>query len=443
MAILNPILNDRLQGDGAFAGIRASLNRLAMIVGNIRGGNGVNVWQRGNEIVIEVADSAAPMSPFKVYQSTDAEGDAAWRTVRVHSGTINGIHPDGDGDTHYSDDTDVDESGDVVTLKTDMELEADSTYYIVAVQTRDTSDWSLADTYLFFVSDAEGPAFPGQSDFDADGLPTDEERSDVFRNAYYRTIGTVITGSDDEAADDYQELTINQLVTSNIETGFAAPDHQWEPVVTVDDPDAPMGDATLTVQSTDDDAHAGDLLEPGGQVQSVDAYSEGYTPETAISGWLQVSITTATGDVTAEVVTEDPSGDIDPYDTTTAVLVFPLFEMDDAGGLTEHQAGDISLAGLISFADKDDTPKEITPDEGTNGAAENHNAAKDDHSHKLDLTTTGFDGLDGEVNITVVTSYSAGSYTFTTRDLTFKNGLLTANAEGTPIVLSTTECSGT
>ena len=60
MAILNPILNDRLQGDGAFAGIRASLNRLAMIVGNIRGGNGVNVWQRGNEIVIEADGSTLP-----------------------------------------------------------------------------------------------------------------------------------------------------------------------------------------------------------------------------------------------------------------------------------------------------------------------------------------------------------------------------------------------
>lgn len=59
MSILNPNLNDRLQGDGAFAGIRASLNRLAMIVGNIRGGNGVNVWQRGNEIVIE-ADGSLP-----------------------------------------------------------------------------------------------------------------------------------------------------------------------------------------------------------------------------------------------------------------------------------------------------------------------------------------------------------------------------------------------
>ena len=59
MALRNPSLRDNLRGGGIFSPVAQHLSKLGELVGNIRGGNGVNVWQRGNEIVIE-ADATLP-----------------------------------------------------------------------------------------------------------------------------------------------------------------------------------------------------------------------------------------------------------------------------------------------------------------------------------------------------------------------------------------------
>ena len=78
MAFGNPSSHDNLRGGGIFSPVARHLSKLGELVGNIRGGNGVNVWQRGNEIVIE-ADAALP--------------------VFTGSGWINGIATTGMNDT--------------------------------------------------------------------------------------------------------------------------------------------------------------------------------------------------------------------------------------------------------------------------------------------------------------------------------------------------------
>ena len=389
------------------------------------------------------------ISPWTVYASPDATGDAAWRTVRVHSGTINGHHPQSAAADKYSDDTDYMEDGTTPNAADmDMVLDANSTYYICAVQTRftttgSTDRWGIDETYLFFSSDTDAD-FPGQGEFDDSGNPTSAEKPDVFRNAYYRTIAIITTGSDDIEADDGHDLLILPIVAENLTTDFVKPSRQWEAILTIDDANDPNGAATVTVQDGVDADHAGNILGPYGDKTQADSATQAYEYGTAAHAWLTVTVDVASGSLTDEIAFEDPSSDADPYNTNgdqTAVLVFPLFDIDAEALITPFQDGDISLQGIVIFADAEDTPKDITADESDNGTVPD--VARADHTHKLDLTDTGFDGLAGTLTLTVLTGYSAGSYTFTTTDLTIVNGLITAYADGTPIVLSTTECSGT
>ena len=100
--------------------------------------------------------------PFTVYPSPDATGTAAWRTVRVHAGTINDKNPRTKGDDSFSDDTDLNSDGTAKAHDMDMVLDAQTDYFVVLVQTRKTSDWSVDKTYLFFVEDET----PGTDPFD-------------------------------------------------------------------------------------------------------------------------------------------------------------------------------------------------------------------------------------------------------------------------------------
>jgi hypothetical protein len=173
------------------------------------------------------------MAPWTVYPAPGS----TWNTVRVHAGKINDLHPVKWGTNSRSDDT--------ATNATDMDmaLDAGKTYFIVAVQTRRTASgegynaWDIHRTYLFFTDDA--PAFPGAAAPEGDDVP------DIFRNAYYRTVAKVVVGSDDEEAEDYQQLTITQVLDADLVTSFAPPGY-WEPVVTADDPDNVGDDEWIT-----------------------------------------------------------------------------------------------------------------------------------------------------------------------------------------------------
>ena len=174
--------------------------------------------------------AAAEMNPWTPYVSPDAgknsdgtPNPAAWRTVRIHGGKIDGVNPRSNGDDSLSDDTDLD---------------ASATTYIVAVQTRhvDTVAAVEADpeadppveasaghnagdiisTYLFFTTDT--PPFPGWS------ATLGAEIPDIFRNAFFRTIAKIVTGSeDDPEADGYHRLTIFQGPDAHLTTGFTLP----------------------------------------------------------------------------------------------------------------------------------------------------------------------------------------------------------------------------
>lgn len=53
MATKNPSLRDDLKGNGSWNSVAEQLNKLARMVGNMRGTNGVEVLQRSSEIVID------------------------------------------------------------------------------------------------------------------------------------------------------------------------------------------------------------------------------------------------------------------------------------------------------------------------------------------------------------------------------------------------------
>lgn len=340
--------------------------------------------------IIRALGPGAPLSPWTVYASPDAVGTGAWRTVRVHSGTIDGVHPRSAGDDSFSDDTDLDGTGKPQAAEMDMELSAGKRYFIVAVQTRLKVDgtgsgkkaWDIDKTFLFFAEATES-AFPGQATFDSEGKATTEEQSNIFRNAYYRTIAVVTVGSDTVGAGDYHKLKIVQVVSENIVDGFVKPAHEWEPVITIDDPNDPNGSASIKVQNGTDADHAGNVLGLDGTVTQVDSIEEVYTPQTALSAWLKVSVTVADGSLEAEVVTTDPSAEADPFNTTTAVLIFPLFKLESSGSVAQYESGDINLQGLLEFADSPDFPYNISPEEGDAGTSKH--PAREDHSHKLDL----------------------------------------------------------
>lgn len=171
-------------------------------------------------------------TPWEVYVSPDAEGSAAWRTVRVHNGTVDGFHPRSADDESFSDDTDVDENGEAKAPEMDMGLAPNTTYSLVLEMRRHTQDenganaWDPFQPFIYFSS--ESPAFSGQFALNGGEVP------DIYRNVYFRTIATVKVGSqDDEEAEDYRKLTITQILTDHITTCFVKPTI-WEPVVTVE-----------------------------------------------------------------------------------------------------------------------------------------------------------------------------------------------------------------
>lgn len=79
MAIRNPLVKDYTQGAGAFGTISAQLNKLAQILGNIRGVHGVKVFQRGHEILIDGGVRTAVVSVFvgwRLWESKDWDKSA-------------------------------------------------------------------------------------------------------------------------------------------------------------------------------------------------------------------------------------------------------------------------------------------------------------------------------------------------------------------------------
>jgi hypothetical protein len=128
------------------------------------------------------------------------------------------------------------------------------------------------------------------------------------------------------------------------------------------------------VNGDDDAEKAGSVWSPSGTETLLD--SEWHTYSGAVSGWLKVSVTVADGSMEAEIVTSEPTAD--PFNTTTAVFVFPLFSISTDGSVTEFQSSDISLEGLLSFDDSDPADLGEAAEPGSAGSP-----ARADHVHKV------------------------------------------------------------
>ena len=216
---------------------------------------------------------ASTLNPWQIIVSPDAEGTAAWRTVRVHSGTINAVHPKGDGSFNYSDDTDVDENGDAQNC--DIELDASKTTWIVLVQSRGT-EFEIDETHI--ITSTDTAPFVGYPE------------TDIFRNVTYRVIGKVTTTAD--TGNNAKQLTIDQTLTDNLATNYTAP-LAWEPCVMASDIDAPAANdwkkVTLCVAG---------YLSPEIVITDVDETFTLTTGETNYL-YLKVTLNTTTGYMTS------------------------------------------------------------------------------------------------------------------------------------------------
>ena len=142
-----------------------------------------------------------------------------------------------------------------------------------------------------------------------------------------------------EAADGEQEW-----VGGLKDTGGASPEwHPWR-FVTQDTTDSLQWGLT---DSGADGTRAGRVLAPGGAATEVDSEWNDYTEGEAVSGWLKVTCSYASGLLTvddAEIVTEEPTAD--PFNATAPIFVWPLFDLFADGTFTEYQTSDISMEGL-------------------------------------------------------------------------------------------------
>ncbi len=247
--------------------------------------------------------TATTRPPWKVYASPDATGTAAWRTVRVHAGTINDVHPRTKGAGFYSDDTDT------TAASMDMVLDASSTYYIVAVQTRHTANgsgfsiWDMDKTYLYCTKTA--PAFPGHYQPAAADVP------DIYRNAYFRCVAKAETAAD--TGDGAKVLTITQILDANLVAPFTPPAF-WEPVIVVANPDTPGANEWRTAK-----IYAAGFLTPSVAITGIG------TAQTFAAGatgllWLAYTLDTGTGEATAVALA---SGTTLPTPTTPAPGLAP------------------------------------------------------------------------------------------------------------------------
>jgi hypothetical protein len=139
---------------------------------------------------------------------------SAWRTIQIHSATLNNTHPRKDVSNTYADDTETD------TTKKDIVLDASKKYFICVYQTYDTSTWEILKTAIFIKEDTgSNEPFVGWIN-----------DHNVFRNVLYYQIGRVETSN-----DTLKNLTITeQTLNSNFEQIVVTPEY-WEPIATTTD----------------------------------------------------------------------------------------------------------------------------------------------------------------------------------------------------------------
>ena len=264
--------------------------------------------------------------------------------------------------------------------------------------------------------------------------------------------------------------------------------HPWR-VITRAYPSDPTKSQWSMVTGADDSVNAGSIYNPYGKTYHdvASAWSAAFSPGAVVHGWLKVSVTVSSMTIaSATVVTTDPSADADPYNNTTAVLVWELFTILADGTVEQYQLNDLTLEGFLFFEDdtaqivavqptsdvgEDDhparqdhqhkldlftspgspgawssipTPADVMPSGATpdnKSAGTNAYPARADHIHDLDLTSSGFDGINASRTVTgPPTRPDATHLSFPQYALVFTKGLLTSVTNGSPVVLESLQC---
>lgn len=180
-------------------------------------GRGYTITRGKGGTTIEIKSAAAtaatenPRHPWRIYQSPAGSEPAAtdWRTIRVQSAYINGVHPVGSAERGYSDDNDPDPARSAIILS------ANTTYAVFARQTytRAGLDWNITKTYIDASPvDAQTGAVAGWPGYNCISGPKEQP----VRNVLLKLIGIVAVGSDDPESDDYHRLDIQQVLKTDV-----------------------------------------------------------------------------------------------------------------------------------------------------------------------------------------------------------------------------------
>ena len=185
-----------------------------------------------------------------------------------------------------------------------------------------------------------------------------------------------------------EDVSIGPLWSDPMKVLPAGPDwHPWR-VITRAYPSDPTKSQWSMVTGADDSVNAGSIYNPYGKTYHdvASAWSAAFSPGAVVHGWLKVEVDVTSMAITAaSVVTTDPSGDADPYNNTTAVLVWELFTILADGTVEQYQLSDLTLEGFLFF--EDDTAQ-IVAVQPTSDVGEDDHPARQDHQHKLDLLKT-------------------------------------------------------
>ena len=146
---------------------------------------------------------AVILNPFQIYQVKAGDPTSDWRTVRVAQGTVNNVHPTGDGSASYSDDSDANTDNSTIILPASATtlIWLECAIVTDAGNTQGTLDSSAGNPVTIKVGADGWDGYPAQPDGDATtGNPPD---------ALYILLGSVTTGVDDHPTDPtYHKLTL-------------------------------------------------------------------------------------------------------------------------------------------------------------------------------------------------------------------------------------------